>query len=80
MRIDLQAAIRASEELLTELRQLDGAELDDAPGRAARHQRSQVTRRLLYLAHGCDRARVQVMDAYFAFKETGDPGGEPDSG
>lgn len=76
MRVDLQAAIRTSEELTAELRRLDGAELDDTPGRAARHQRSQLTRRLLYLAHACDRARVQVMDAYFAFKDAGDPGGE----
>jgi len=79
MTIDLQAAIRTSEELLTELRRLDGVELVEAQGRAARHQRGQHTRKLLYLAHVCDRARVQVMDAYFAFKEADQPGEqEPD--
>jgi hypothetical protein len=79
MRIDLQAAIRTSEELLTELRQLDGAELEDTPGRAARHRRGQHTRKLLYLAHVCDRARLQVMDSYFAFKDADQPGEqEPD--
>jgi len=30
------------------------------------------------LAYDCDRARVQVMDAYLAFREANDPAGEPE--
>lgn len=78
MRIDLQAAIKTSEDLLAELRQLDGFELDDAQGRVARRRRGQVNRALLRLAHECDRTRVQVMDAYFSFKEADSPAGEPE--
>jgi hypothetical protein len=78
MRIDLQAAISTAEELLSELRKLDGTELDDTRGRAARRRRGQISRTLLRLSHECDRAQVQVMDAYFAYKEADDPAGEPD--
>jgi hypothetical protein len=78
MRIDLQEAIKTSEDLLGKLRELDGLELGDTPGRAMRRRRGQVTRRLLRLAHDCDRARVQVMDAYFAYKTADDPEGEID--
>jgi hypothetical protein len=38
---------------------------------AARRQRVELTRTLLYLAHLGDRARVQVMDTYFSFKGLG---------
>jgi hypothetical protein len=73
MTIDLQAAIETAEELLTELRRLDGAEADDAPTRKAQRERVETSRTLLYMAHLADRARVQVMDAYFAYKEQADP-------
>jgi hypothetical protein len=77
MRIDLHAAAKTAEQLLAELRKLDGIETDDAPTRAARRQRVELTRRLLHLAHLGDRCRVQVMDSYFAFKEGVDPVEEP---
>jgi len=78
MRIDLHAAITTAEELLAELPQMDGTEVDDMRGRAERRRRGQINRTLLRLAHECDRAGVQVMDAYFAFKEADDPAGEPE--
>jgi hypothetical protein len=80
MEIDLHAAIETTEELLARLRELDGVEADDAPTRAARRQRVELTRTLLYLAHLGDRARVQVMDTYFSFKKGGDPVEEPWAG
>jgi hypothetical protein len=80
MRIDLQPAITTAEELLAELRLLDGAELDDTRGRAAQRRRGQISRRLPRLAHECDRAQVQVMDAYFAFKDADEPAEDPDPG
>jgi hypothetical protein len=78
MKIDLQAAITTTEELLSELRQLDGTELDDLRGRAAQRRRGHINRTLLRLSHECDRASVQVMDAYFAFKDADNPAGEPE--
>jgi len=80
MRIDLHAAAETAEQLLAELHKLDGVETDEAPTRAARRQRVELTRRLLHLAHLGDRCRVQVMDTYFAYKEGSDPVEEPWSG
>ena len=71
---------RDAEQLLAELHKLDGVETDEAPTRAARRQRVELTRRLLHLAHLGDRCRVQVMDTYFAYKEGSDPVEEPWSG
>jgi hypothetical protein len=78
MRIDLAAAIGTLEDVLAELRDLDGAEADAAPTRAAKRQRVDINRRLLECSHLADRARVQVMDAYYTFKHQLDPieGGE----
>ena len=73
MTIDLHATIETVEELLAELRRLDGTEPDDAPTRQAHRHRVEISRKLQYLAHLADRARVQVMDEYFAFKEVADP-------
>lgn len=75
MRIDLTEAIKTTQELLDELNQLHGTEVDEAPTRAGQRQRTQLTRRLLFLAHLGDRARVQVMDAYHGFKDRDDPTG-----
>jgi hypothetical protein len=68
VKIDLHDAIETVEELLAGLRDLDGTEADEAPTRAAHRQRTNITRTLLYLSHLGDRASVQVMDAYHAFK------------
>jgi len=77
MEIDLHAAIQTTEELLARLRELHGVQVDDAPTRAARRQRVELTRTLLYLAHLADRASVQVTDTYFSFKQGADPVEEP---
>ncbi|MDT0307229.1 hypothetical protein RM780_09665 [Streptomyces sp. DSM 44917] len=80
MRIDLDRAVQTAEELLAELRELNGAEPDDAPTRVARRQRGEITRQLLYLAHLGDRARVEIMDAYHDYKNQDvRTGGEPAS-
>ncbi|TDD23805.1 hypothetical protein E1287_38625 [Actinomadura sp. KC06] len=68
MKIDLHDAVATVEELLAGLRELDGTEIDEAPTRAAQRQRTNLTRSLLYLSHLGDRASVQVMDSYHAFK------------
>jgi hypothetical protein len=73
MGIDVQGAIETAEELLAGLRELDGTEPDDAPTRAARRQRVELNRAFLYLAHLGERARVQVMDAYYVYKAHHDP-------
>lgn len=80
MEIDLHSAIETTEELLARLRELHGVEADDAPTRAARRQRVELTRTMLYLAHLGDRARVEVMDTYFSFKQGADPVEEPWAG
>lgn len=81
MRIDLTEAIETTQELLDELRELHGTETDETPTRAGQRQRTQLTRRLLFLAHLGDRARVQVMDVYHGFKDrdnlTGGDHGKP---
>ena len=75
-----EVVAETAEQLLAELHKLDGVETDEAPTRAARRQRVELTRRLLHLAHLGDRCRVQVMDTYFAYKEGSDPVEEPWSG
>lgn len=78
MRVDLHKAVETVQELLRELEDLDGAEPGEGPARKARQQRAEITRRLLYLAHLGDRARVEVMDAYHAYKQQDmRSGGEP---
>lgn len=76
MRIDLRDAAKTAEELLAGLRSLDGLEPDEAPTRAARRQRVELTRRLLFLAHLGNRASVQVMEAYHAYKLHDEPASE----
>jgi hypothetical protein len=78
MRIDLQAAIKTAEELLTELRRLDGLEPDDAPTRAARRQKWRIDKDLRYAAHLGERAGAQVRDAYWAYKREADWGDAED--
>jgi len=73
MRIDLGSAIETTEELLEHLRALDGTEPDEAPTRAAHRERTEISRTLLYLQHLGNRASVQVMDAYHAFKARDEP-------
>ncbi|KAB8166445.1 hypothetical protein FH609_002565 [Streptomyces sp. 3MP-14] len=68
MRIDLDKAVETAEELLAELKKLNGAEPDDAPTRVARHQRSEITRQLLYLGHLGERVSVEIMGAYHEYK------------
>jgi hypothetical protein len=69
MTIDLADAITTTERLLEELRGLNGTEPDAAPTRAARRQRTEINRNFLLLAHRADLARIQVMDAYYDYKE-----------
>jgi hypothetical protein len=69
MTIDLQAAIGTVEELLAGLRDLDGVEPDETPTRKGQRQRVEISRTLYYLAHLADRARVQVMDTYYEFRD-----------
>ena len=76
MKIELGDAVKTVEELLAELKRLDGVEVDESPTRAAQRQRVHLTRTLLYLSHLGDRASVQVMDAYHAFKRRELPGEE----
>lgn len=73
MQIDLEDAIATVEELLDGLRQLDGTVADHAPTRAARRQKVEITRTLLYLSHLGNRASVEVMEAYHDFKRHDDP-------
>lgn len=73
MKIDLHDAVATVEELLAGLRELDGTETEEAPTRAARRQRTHISRTLQYLAHLGDRASVQLMDTYFDFKVRDDP-------
>ncbi|WP_059007855.1 hypothetical protein [Streptomyces specialis] len=81
MKIDLDQAVQTAEELLSALKELNGAEPDDARNWMARQQRAEITRQLLYLAHLGDRARVEIMDAYHGYKKDHSPGagGEPAS-
>lgn len=77
MRIDVGDAVAVLEEALAQLRVLDGREVDDAPTRAARRQKTEISRKLLYLAHLTDLGRVQIMDAYYVYKRDADPIEEP---
>ncbi|MEV0318168.1 hypothetical protein ACIBKX_07880 [Streptomyces sp. NPDC050658] len=76
MRIDLNAAVTTARELLEALEELNDAEPDEAPTRAARRRRAEITRELLYLSHLGNRVSVEVMDAYHEFKMRDDPVGE----
>ncbi len=60
---------RAPEELLTALRDLDGTEPDETPTRKGRQQCVQINRTLQYLAHLGDKARLQILDQYYAARE-----------
>ncbi|MGP4112956.1 hypothetical protein ACTWP5_18850 [Streptomyces sp. 4N509B] len=81
MRINLDQAVEVAEHLLAELNKLNGSEPDDAPTRAARQQRAEITRTLLYLSHLGDRLSVEIMGAYHDYKRQdirsgGDTAGE----
>jgi hypothetical protein len=78
MRIDLQAAIKTAEELLAELRRLDGLEPNDGPTREAKRQKSRLDKDLRYTAHLGERAGAQVRDAYWAYKRAADWGDAED--
>jgi hypothetical protein len=69
VRIDLDTAIQTVEQLLADLRTLNGTEPDAAKSREGRRQRVHANRELMRLAHVADRARVQVLDAYYDFKD-----------
>ncbi|MEU5437163.1 hypothetical protein AB0G73_27815 [Streptomyces sp. NPDC020719] len=73
MSIDLRKAAETARELLEAIEELDGVEPDETPTRAGRRHRAEITRKLLYLSHLGDRASVEIMDAYYAFKEREDP-------
>jgi hypothetical protein len=78
MRIELDQAIETVEELLASLRELNGQEPDQTKSREGRRQRVEVNRALMRMAHLADRARVQVLDSYYVYKdqETGAEFGE----
>ncbi|MEU5001516.1 hypothetical protein [Streptomyces sp. NPDC021622] len=76
MRIDLHDAVATTRELLAALEKLNEAEPDEAPTRAARRRRAEITRELLYLSHLANRASVEVMNAYHGYKLRDDPFGE----
>jgi hypothetical protein len=78
MRIDLQAAIETAEELLAELRRLDGLEPDEAPTRAAKRQKWRIDKGMRYAAYLGERAGTQVQDAYWAYKRAADWGDAED--
>ncbi|WP_275560568.1 hypothetical protein [Streptomyces sp. 5-6(2022)] len=78
MNIDLSKAIGTAEELLAELKKLDGTELDEAPTRAAKRQHTKLNRTLLRLSHLGNRASVEIMDTYHDFKRRDDPAEESD--
>jgi hypothetical protein len=86
MKINLQSAIEDAEELLEGLRELDGTEIyEGARGRLPRHQRSDFSFRLQWLAHRADRIRVGLYDIYFSYREQekgsgGGRGEEPEQG
>jgi hypothetical protein len=71
--IDLSRAAETARELLEALEELDGTEPDETPTRAGRRHRAEITRKLLYLSHLGDRASVEIMDTYHAFKAREDP-------
>lgn len=71
--LDLRKAAETARELLAALEELDGVEPDETPTRAGRRHRADITRKLLYLSHLGNRASVEVMDAYHAFKLREDP-------
>ncbi|MFF4257927.1 hypothetical protein ACFY1L_42760 [Streptomyces sp. NPDC001663] len=73
MEIDLSKARATVRELSEALEALDGTVVDEAPTRAGRSQRTKVSRTLQRLAHLGDRASVEVMDAYYVFKDRDEP-------
>ncbi|MEV8022346.1 hypothetical protein AB0O76_39810 [Streptomyces sp. NPDC086554] len=76
MSIDLRKAAETARELLAALEELGGATPDETPTRAGRRERADVTRKLLYLSHLGNRASVEIMDTYHAFKLREDRAGE----
>ncbi|MDT0318540.1 MULTISPECIES: hypothetical protein [unclassified Streptomyces] len=68
MDIDLSKAIATVEELLTELKAVDGTAVDEAPTRAGQRQRTHLSRTLQELAHLGNRSSVEIMDVYYQFK------------
>ncbi|GAA3838476.1 hypothetical protein GCM10022403_083710 [Streptomyces coacervatus] len=76
MEIDLSKARATVRELSAALEALDGTAVDETPTRAGRAQRTEVSRTLQRLAHLGDRASVEIMDAYYVFKERDEPGGK----
>lgn len=76
MEIDLTKARTTVKELSEALAELDGTVVDEAPTRAGRGQRTDVSRTLQRLAHLGNRAAVEVMDAYYVFKDHDEPTGK----
>ncbi|MFC8429288.1 hypothetical protein [Streptomyces sp. NPDC057253] len=69
MQIDLSAVRETVRELAERLEELDGTEVDEAPTRAGARQRTEVSRNLQYLAHLGSKSSVDVMDAFYAFRQ-----------
>ncbi|MFF9897751.1 hypothetical protein [Streptomyces longispororuber] len=73
MEIDLSKARETVRELAERLEALDGLEPDTAPTRAGQRERSEVSRSLQYMAHLGNRAAVEVMDVFCAYREWDQP-------
>jgi hypothetical protein len=69
MEIDLSAAIETTQHLLDQLRRIHGIKPDEAGTREAWRQKTKLSRDLLRLKHLSDRAGVEVMDAYWVYKD-----------
>ncbi|WP_328869612.1 hypothetical protein OHT76_05535 [Streptomyces sp. NBC_00287] len=69
MRIDLAQARATVQALAEALEALDGTEVIETPTREARRKNSDTSRTLLRLSHLGNRASVEIMDVYHAFKE-----------
>ncbi|MCI3928807.1 hypothetical protein [Streptomyces sp. AN091965] len=79
MDIDLSKARETVRELLERLEALDGAEPDAAPTRFGQRERSEMSRSLQYMAHLGNRAAVEIMDVFCAYREWDQPGRRDDS-
>jgi len=77
MKIDLQQSIMEAEALLASMRALDGTEIDESGGRAAREARTEASMGLQMAAHKADVIRVALFGAHLALRDRGrqDAGG-----
>ena len=64
--VDMTDAIEHLKEALTLAEEVAGIEVPRGSGRDRSAAQAEITRKLLFMSHVCDRARIATLDEYHA--------------